>query len=199
MWLSLWMPVFTWRARAWPSATTHTTSAKPSASGSSSSSGTLAAPSGSCLAPPPSPPPSSCGRVRTATLWIGTARASSRTSVTTSALAVMPGRRSVEGSVMAILTSNSVFWSVVPEAATLALLAISVTTPLNLRPDRASTSMVASSPSDTATTSFSSTSTSASMPSRLEITMMTSDWNCEPSAISPSSLLSLLTVPDIGA
>ena len=29
--------------------------------------------------------------------------------------------------------------------------------------------------------------------------MITSFWNCEPSAISPCSLFSALTVPDIGA
>ena len=137
--------------------------------------------------------------MRTATLWIGTARTSSRVSVTISALAVMPGRSSEWASVMLILTSNSVFWSVEPSALTLAVLAISVTSPRRTMSGSASTSIEASSPMAIETMSFSSTSTCASIPERLEITRMTSSWNCEPRAISPSSLLSWLIVPDIGA
>ncbi len=99
----------------------------------------------------------------------------------------------------AILTWNSVFWSVDPAALILAVLAISVTSPLRITSGRASTSMDAGSLMETDTMSFSSTSTSASIPERLEITRITSSWNCEPRAISPTSLLSWLTVPDMGA
>ena len=130
---------------------------------------------------------------------MGTLRALSLVLVKISALAVIPGRRVRGGSTMLILISNSVFWSVLPAPALLALLAISATTPVSTWSRSASTSISACWPIVMEMMSFSSTLTWVSISERSAMTRMTSSWNWEPMAISPCSLRRSLMVPDMGA
>ncbi len=137
--------------------------------------------------------------MRSATHCSGTPSAFGFVCVTMSALAVMPGRSVWGGFAMAILISNSVFCSAVPLALALALLLISDTWPWSGSDTSASAWISDAWPLRIATMSFSSTLTCASISERSAMIMMTSAWNCDPSAISPASLLSSLTVPAMGA
>jgi hypothetical protein len=132
--------------------------------------------------------------VRSATHWSGTLSALSFVLVTMSAVAVMPGRSVSGGFVMPILISNSVFCSVVPWPDAFALVPISRTTPGSFWPgQRVDLDLGVLADRLMFTMSFSSTLTCASITDRSAITMMRSDWNCEPSTISPASFLSSLT------
>ena len=100
---------------------------------------------------------------RTVTLWMGTATTFSTVLVSTSALALMPGRRGTSLSRMRILTRKLVTSSCVFIPVTLAAEPISLTIASNLRAGKASIATLALSPTLTLMMSFSLMFTRTSM------------------------------------
>ena len=147
---------------------------------------------------------------RTTTAWMGAASTFSRRATSMSAVALRPGRREAGGSFRVILTLKSLAWlAVLPVAVvwpavcevprTTAEEPISVTSPLILRPSRASTRTSAGWPSFRLRMSVSSTMISHSITERSATVMITVGLKLwAPITTSPSSLGRLVTTPSMG-
>ena len=123
--------------------------------------------------------------------WMGTVRTFCFVIVSMSAVIDIPGRSVTPGSTMRIFTVKFVTSSCVPRFFDVPVLAISYTTAFTFLSGKASMETRAVSPTWTSVTSFSLTSTSASIFERSATVITFVPWNCAvPRTRSPSWLLS---------
>ena len=130
---------------------------------------------------------------------MGTERTFCFVIVSTSAVMDIPGLSVTPGSTMRIFTVKFVTSSCVPRFFDVPVFAISYTTAFTFLSGKASMEMRAVSPTWTRMTSFSLTSTCASIFDRSATVITFVPWNCcVPRTRSPSWLFNWLIVPSIG-